>query len=76
MAVARACELLGVPATATREDVERAYRARALQCHPDKVAHLDEEFRALAERKFREVRTAYEVLAGESSGGPRDAPVE
>ena len=61
---ARACAVLGIGLTADREAIEHAYRARALQCHPDKVAHLDEDFRALAERKFKEVQAAYDLLVG------------
>jgi DnaJ like chaperone protein len=60
--VLEAYELLGVPVTATREDVERAFRGRSLTCHPDKVAHLDEDFRELAERKFKRLVEAYRTL--------------
>ena len=28
--------VLGVPPTATYEDIQRAYRKQALRCHPDK----------------------------------------
>lgn len=63
-----AYELLGVPVTADREAVEKAFRARSLACHPDKVAHLDEDFRALAEQKFKRLVEAFrlvnEVLPG------------
>jgi DnaJ-class molecular chaperone len=55
-----------VAPTASREEIDAAFRARALQCHPDKVAHLDPDFRELAERKFRELIAAYEALAGEA----------
>lgn len=59
-----ALELLRVAPTASREELERAYRTRSLGCHPDKVAHLDPEFQALAERKFKRLRAAYELLGG------------
>jgi curved DNA-binding protein CbpA len=45
--------------------VEEAFRRKALQCHPDKVAHLDPEIRALAERKFKDLLTAFEALVGD-----------
>ena len=65
MAPARACAVLGIEPTASRETIEKAYRAKALQCHPDKAAHLDDEIRALAESKFKELTAAYECLLGE-----------
>ena len=60
--LADAIEILGISPTADRDAIEAAYRERSLQCHPDKVAHLDPDFRALAERKFRRLRAAYEML--------------
>jgi curved DNA-binding protein CbpA len=35
------------------------------KCHPDRVADLDEEIRRTAERRFREIREAYERLVGD-----------
>ncbi|MBW1723099.1 MAG: J domain-containing protein [Deltaproteobacteria bacterium] len=55
-------EILGVSRNATREEVKRAYRKLASRYHPDKLTHLGEEFRVLAERKFKEIREAYDVL--------------
>jgi DnaJ-domain-containing protein 1 len=60
--VLRAMALLGVPASADRSAIQRAFRERSLTCHPDKVAHLDPEFQALAERKFKRLRQAYDLL--------------
>lgn len=57
-----ALEILGVGPGAGREEIERAFRERSRTCHPDKVAHLDPEFQALAERKFKRLRSAYELL--------------
>lgn len=64
LGLAEALEVLGVPPTVSPEELERAYRVRSLACHPDKVAHLDPEFQALAERKFKRLRAAYELLGG------------
>lgn len=58
-----AYELLGVPLTADRETLEKAFRARSLACHPDKVAHLDEDFRALAEQKFKRLVEAFRLVS-------------
>jgi hypothetical protein len=57
-----AYELLGLSLTATREQAERAFRERSLTCHPDKVAHLDDDFRALAERKFKRLVAAFRLV--------------
>jgi curved DNA-binding protein CbpA len=59
---AEALGLLGVLPTATRAEVEQAFRARSLACHPDKVAHLDADFQALADRKFRRLLEAFRLL--------------
>ncbi len=62
MTVSEAIGILGVPLTADRKEIEKAFRERSLACHPDKVAHLDAEFQALAERKFRRLRQAFGML--------------
>jgi curved DNA-binding protein CbpA len=49
-------ELLGVNATATREEIRAAFRKLAKQFHPDKNPHSE------AAEKFRQVKEAYEVL--------------
>jgi hypothetical protein len=61
--------VLGVPPTADEDAVKKAFRALVVQYHPDKVAHLAPEFRALAEEKTRALTAAYEaaqrILRGE-----------
>jgi molecular chaperone DnaJ len=52
-------EVLGVPKTASPEEVKGAYRRLARQYHPD-VAKEDPK---AAEAKFKEISEAYEVLA-------------
>lgn len=54
--------ILEIPPTATIEEIKRAYRQQANRYHPDKVAHLGEEFQALAKEKFQEIQQAYEEL--------------
>src|SRR5262245_35884141 len=55
-------ELLGVPLTASMVDITRAYRQLATQVHPDKVAHLAPEFRALAEQRMKDLNAAYDAI--------------
>lgn len=52
-------EILGVPKTASVDDIKRAYRGLAMKHHPDRVeaAHKKE-----AEEKFKVISEAYAVL--------------
>ena len=50
--------VLGVPRTATKEEIKKAYRKKAIQYHPDKNPDNKE-----AEEKFKEAAEAYEVLS-------------
>jgi molecular chaperone DnaJ len=54
-------EVLGVPKTASPDEIKSAYRRLARQYHPD-VAKEDPK---AAEAKFKEISEAYEVLADE-----------
>ena len=51
-------EVLGVPRTATEDDIKKAFRKLARQYHPDVAKNKKE-----AEEKFKEVNEAYEVLS-------------
>lgn len=53
-------EVLGVASDAGPEEVSRAYKRRISEYHPDKVALLGEEIRSVAERKSKEINSAYE----------------
>jgi len=55
-------DVLGVAPESSQDDIKKAYRKAALKWHPDK--HTDDK--EDAERKFKEVCAAYEVLSDES----------
>jgi len=54
-------EMLGVSRDATEEEIERAYREKATEYHPDVSDDPD------AEEKFKEIRKAKEVLTDEDA---------
>ncbi|MCH2172427.1 DnaJ domain-containing protein [Myxococcota bacterium] len=55
-------EVLEIDATASRDEIQAAYKARMHEYHPDKVAHLGEELQRVAHRKALEIQHAYERL--------------
>jgi len=57
-----AWSVLGLASGASREEIKKAYRELAGKYHPDKVAHLGDEFRVLAEERFKKVQEAYQEL--------------
>ena len=61
-----ACETLGLGKGCLENysDVKRAYRALALEYHPDKHAGASDEKREEVELRFREIQQAYEHLQG------------
>jgi molecular chaperone DnaJ len=60
-------ELLGVARGATPEEIKKAYRKLAMQCHPDRNPGDK-----AAEQKFKELSEAYEVLKDEQKRAAYD----
>lgn len=54
--------VLGVSPHATEDEIKSAYRRLVRQYHPDKVAHLGEEFKQMAEKRFKEIQQAYQQI--------------
>ncbi len=54
--------ILGLAPGAGFADIKTAYRKLSMQYHPDKVGHLGDEFKKIAEEKMKEINNAYEFL--------------
>jgi len=54
--------VLGVPRSASPEEIKQAFKQLANKYHPDKVHHLGTEFKELAEKRFKEIQEAYQAL--------------
>jgi DnaJ like chaperone protein len=55
-------EILEIAATATDEELKKAYRKMAVKYHPDKVLDLGESVQKAAKEKFQNVQQAYENI--------------
>jgi uncharacterized membrane protein YkvA (DUF1232 family) len=55
-------EVLGVARGASIDEIKNAYRKLANKYHPDKVNYLGEEFKELADKRFKEIQEAYQEL--------------
>ncbi len=55
-------KILEVAPDASVEQIKNAYRKLAAKYHPDKFAHLDEDFHQLAEERFKQIQAAYQAM--------------
>ena len=55
-------QILGVDRSASGTEIKKSYRKLASKYHPDKLEHLGDEFKELAERRFKEIQEAYQEL--------------
>ncbi len=60
--LANAYKVLGIAPTATNDEVKKAYRQMALKHHPDRVATLGEDVKRAAEKKFKEINEAKDLI--------------
>ena len=58
--------ILGISRNASAEEIKHAYRELANKYHPDKLEHLGDEFKTLAEKRFKEIQQAYQELTGKA----------
>ena len=61
-------KILGVNKNATQEELKRAYRKLTMELHPDRNPDNREE----AERKFKEMKAAYDILSDEQKRATYD----
>ena len=59
---ARYYETLGLKPGASFTEIKTAYRKLSMKYHPDKVGHLGDEFKKVAEDKMKDLNVAYEYL--------------
>ncbi len=58
-------QILGLKRGVIKSEVKRAYRKLALKHHPDRVAHLGEEYKKIATEDFKKISEAYEKVLQE-----------
>lgn len=66
-------DLLGVPASASTEEIKRAFRREIAKYHPDKVHHLGAEFQEIAAVRSAELTLAYKTLVDVEARAEYDA---
>jgi len=54
--------VLNIPVDTSDEEIKKAYKELAGKYHPDKVQHLGDEFKEMAEKRFKEIQKAYQEL--------------
>ncbi len=59
--------ILGVSSNASKEEIKTAYRNACKKYHPDKVHHLGEEFKKVAEEKMQKINESYSRLIKQHS---------
>ena len=60
-----AYSVLGVSKDSTDIEIKKAYRKMANKYHPDKIAHLGDDFKEISQEKFKSVSEAYRKIKKE-----------
>ena len=60
--------VLGLQPGADFVTIKKTYRKLSMQYHPDKVAHLGDEFKRVAEEKMKEINAAYDFFKKKFNG--------
>lgn len=60
--------VLGLQSGADFDTIKKAYRKLSMKYHPDKVRHLGDEFRGVAEEKMKEINAAYDYFKKQQNG--------
>ena len=66
-AARNAYDILGVPRSASQDEIRKHYKARCLELHPDKTVHLALKERIKREEEFKEVQEAHSLIGDETS---------
>jgi tetratricopeptide (TPR) repeat protein len=56
-------KILGVTRSATIEEIDKAYRRKVKEYHPDRVGHLGDKLKTVAAREFERIQVAYRTLS-------------
>ncbi len=60
--------VLGLEPGADFETIKKSYRQLSMKYHPDKVSHLGDEFKQVAEEKMKEINAAYDFFKKKYNG--------
>ena len=61
-------QILGVPRSATEEEIKKAYKTLSRKYHPD--ANINNPNKEQAEEHFKDVQAAYQQIMKERTQGP------